>query len=183
MRRNDKKIIGGADDAEAIVVLPPPYIKRYLQYEYWSTVANESLKVSRKTFVDVLSKDKPFIRLFIRTRMLCDLCFAYHDTVRTASDKHLTAKANEWRLHLDAADSFRELYRESQESARQIHTSAITHRIQYAVISYDYARQLSITLLSEQTRDEWFSQKRCYEVNLFEIVDEGRGGNGKLYKF
>ena len=168
-------------ECDGAVVLPRRYTKRSLNMMYCKSNTNEDVMLSCTTFVDVLEQELPFIRVSLRARSLCDFCFACRDSVRTITDKHLIEKANELRAHLNCADATRDAYRSSQLKSRTILRTVVSNRIQYAAISYGYAKQLTVPMLSEQTMHEWFAQKRGYEVNLFGIVDENSANNGHQY--
>eukprot|EP00171_Calliarthron_tuberculosum_P002286 IDg2286t1 len=183
LRCSDKKVVDQFEDAEAIVVLPPRYTFRSLHKEYLDSFEDPLFKVSLMTFMDVLKRDLPFVRVSLRARGLCDICFVFRDTVRTTADKRLVEQANKWREHLNAADATRDVYRDSQRMGRKVVRSTITSRLELVVISYDYAKQLSVPMQSEQTMNEWFSQKKGYDVNLFGIVDEGHGDNSLQYNY
>ena len=161
----------------------PRYTKRLLHKDYLNFQIDKSMHLSLMTFIDVLERDLPHIRLSLRARVLCDLCFLFRETVRTVSDKHLVERAEEWRSHLNTAENTRISYRASQAFARKIFRSIRSERLTMASISFDYAKQLTVPMLSDQTMNEWFSQKKGHDVNLFDIIDEGIGDSGLQYNY
>lgn len=80
--------------------------------------------VNRTAFLDVLGQELPFVRVSLQAQGLCDLCFAYRDSICTVADKHLVEKTSEWRAHLNCAHPTRDDYRSSQLKSRSIlHTN------------------------------------------------------------
>lgn len=67
----------------------------------------------------------------------------------------------------------RERYRNTQSLAHEVPRDCFASRLPIATIPYNCAKQLCVPLLSQQAMNEFFSQKRGYDVNLFGIVDEG----------
>lgn len=183
VHRSDGKSFAESNDDEAVVVLPPRYTMRNLHILYGEWNNEPLFDVCRSTFIDVLEKELPFVRISLRSRGLCDLCFVYRDTVRTVSDKHLVERAREWQTHLNSADITRDIYRRSQRLARNVPRNYVFTRLPFVTVSYDYAKQLTVPILSEQTMHEWFAQKKGFDVNLFGIVDEGAGDNGTQYNY
>lgn len=47
--------------------------------------------------------------------------------------------------------------------------------VRISCVSYDFAKQLSIPMLANQTVNGWFAQINGYDINTFSIVDEGIG--------
>lgn len=84
------------------------------------------------------------------------MCFVFRDSVRTVSNKRLSQKAQKWCEHLEASDVTRDMYRKSQHAARTVLREPEPACLPLAVVSYDYAKQLSVPMLSEQTMNEWF---------------------------
>lgn len=54
----------------------------------------------------------------------------------------------------------------------------MSKNLDLAVVSYDYARQMSIPCLRKQTMHESFAEKHGYDVGIFGIVDESSGNHG-----
>lgn len=127
------------------------YTRKRLRSPYYRFVGER--------FFTALDKDMPYIRVSLRTRGLCDHCFAYRDSLRTKPDCSVAKKAENWHAHLDAALATRVVYCRSQRIATGIARS-VSSRIEMAALSYYSARQLSIPMLSEQTMNEWFAEKR-----------------------
>lgn len=182
-RQSDQKRMEEEDTEESIIFLPPKYSKNSMHLEYNSLQVDTTLCVSRKTFCTIMDMEMPFVRVSLRARGLCDICFLYKDIVRKTPDEILSKKAEEWAVHLELAAITRCIYRASLERARNTAKYLLPLRMDSATISYDYAKQLSIPLLCRQTMNEWFAQKKGYDVNLFGIVDEGKGENGHQYNF
>ena len=55
--------------------------------------------------------------------------------------------------------------------------------LRFAAISYDYAHQLTLAMISNQTINEYFAEKNGYDIKLLGIVDEGLHKNGLQYNF
>lgn len=182
-RASDRAKFEYDEEIESIVFLPPKYSKRGLHEEYNAIQTDTSMRVAWSTFENIVDQDLPFIRISLRTRGLCDICFVFRDRVKKVSDQNLTAHAQEWRLHLELAETTRQIYRKSLSNAQSSAKYLLPLRLKAATISYDYAKQLSIPLVSAQTTNEWFAQKKGYDVNLFGIVDEGSGTNGIQYNY
>lgn len=125
--------------------------------------------VQRKTFWSILHDELPFVRISLRKRGLCDLCFLYKDIVCTAKDENLIEKAEEWRTHLECAEITRYIYWSLLQNARAAAKYLLPLRLENATLSYDYTKQLSVPLFSEQTMEKWFAAKKGYAVNLFGI--------------
>ena len=125
IRRSDKKSINEIDESESLVVLPPQYTKRSLHKDYLNFQIDKSMHLSLTIFMDVLERDLPHIRVSLRAKGLCDLCFVFRETVRTVSDKHLVQRSEEWRSHLNAAENTRDSCRASQAFARTIFSSTV----------------------------------------------------------
>jgi len=175
---SDYSRLDAGEAIESIVFHPPRFSKRVLAEQFISLQTDESLCVHRSTFNNIMEKEFPHIRVSLRARGLCDICFVYRDLVRKVSDNNLSRQAMEWRAHLDLAEITRQIYRRSLTRARTEAKYLLPLRLKSATVSYDYAKQISIPLLSEQTMNEWFAQKKGYDVNLFGILDEGTGANG-----
>jgi len=141
---------------ESMVFLPPNHSKKSLHELYNSIQADESLHVVRTTFLNIFEKYFPYVRVSLRARGLCDICIVWVD-------------------HLELAAKTREIYRASLAEARESSKYLLPLRLKSTTLSYDYAKQLSIPVFAEQTTNEWFAQKKGYVVNIFGIVDEGRG--------
>lgn len=75
IRRSDVKTFGEVENDEETVVLPPLYTKHSLHKEYIDANTSTNLDRSLNTFIDELEKDFPHIRVSLRSRVLCDLCF------------------------------------------------------------------------------------------------------------
>lgn len=142
-----------------VVLLPPRYTKRYMFLLYTEAHEEDIFKVIWRTFYYTVERDMPYVRVSLRTRGLYDQCFSFRDSILTVPDCSVTEKAEELHEHLDAAASTRVTYRKSQHQAQCIIRISGTG-LEMSFISYDYARQLSILMLSEQTMQEWFAKKR-----------------------
>ena len=86
--------------------------------------------------------------------------------MRTLSAEKLASKAEQWYEHLSDARRCRKVYRESQRRAQLVYRDPPA-RIRFASISSDFAGQLSLPLMSDQTMNEFFAEKKGYDVNLF----------------
>lgn len=88
------------------------------------------------------------------------LVLSFRETVRTVLDKHLEYRANEWKEHLNSAEATRDVYGAFQNSSKKVLRLPLSVRIPLFTFSYDYPKQLSIPMLSKQTMNEWFSEKK-----------------------
>lgn len=142
----------------------------------------ETGTVSLDTFRHITEPQLPDIRVSMRTRGICDFCFIYRERVRTLSGQRLAAVAEVWVNHLDDARLCKNICRDSQTKAMEVHRNPPT-RLRFATIFYDLVRQLSIPMMSDQTMNEFFAEKKGYDVNLLGIVDEGLIDNGTQYNY
>jgi len=163
--------------------IPPKYSKKSLHEEFVHLQTEEDFKINRSTFIDILEKDCPHIRVSRRQRGLCDICFVFRDSVKALPEKDVPAKVAELKVHLDFAETTRLAYKDSLKYAQNVPRVMPPIQMESATVSYDYAKQLSIPLLATQTMNERFSQKKGYDVNLFGIVDKGDGQKGMQYNY
>ena len=183
LRRNDKSLVESEQEADSIIILPPRFTKRYIHKEFLSLQQDDSSKFCFATCLDVFQKDLAFIRVSLRSRGLCDVCMVYRDSLRTLPSTQVSAKGKEWKTHIDAAEMTRAIYRKSLVAAKSFCNRLESDRLPLAAVSYDYAKQLSIPKLSAQSMNEWFAEKKGYDVNIFGIVNEGVQPNGKQYNY
>lgn len=101
--QSDHRQMDERGSEESIIFLPPKYLKRSLHLEYNSFQQDLSLCVHSKTFCSIMDKELTFIRVSLRKRGLCDVCYTYKCAVRSIADDRLTEKAEEWRKHLELA--------------------------------------------------------------------------------
>lgn len=62
---------------------------------------------------------------------------------------------------------------EFEEQARAVHR-ALQTRLELASILYDYAKQLEIRMIAKPAMNEFFNEKKGYNVFLFGILGKGR---------
>lgn len=106
-----------------------------------------------------MENELPFIRVEISTRALYNKWFSFRDSMRTVPDWSVHIKAEEWDKHLDASLVTKDLYRRSKAGKINI-TRDPSSRLDMEAVLDDYARLLFIPGLSEQTINEWFSEKK-----------------------
>lgn len=111
-----------------------------------------------RTLATTMDRDVPFIPVSLRTRRICNQYFEFRDSLRTVPDCFVPAKAEQWQIHLNDSSATRVLNRKSQFTAQGINRSVLA-RLEMRVIYYDYDRQLSLPMMSEQTMNEWLAEK------------------------
>lgn len=87
------------------------------------------------------------------------MCAFSSETQCVLNPTKILEREKEWREHIGAADATREVYRDSFHTGNAVvcDTLSILPR---ASISHNHDNQLSVTMLSEQTMNEWFAQEK-----------------------
>ena len=154
--------------------LPPKYTKRGLYRAYLRDNAGDST-ISWSSFRTVL-KDIKSVVVSKRQRGLCDTCFAFRDSMRTLKQQErLDETARDYAAHLTDADAMLQQYRASKAAAK---LEWAKHEPAFVVLAFDYARQLGVPHLGDETTEGFWATKKALDVNLFGIVNEGGGTYG-----
>jgi hypothetical protein len=161
------------DNIKHIIHLPPCYTKNSIFIKYVKSTEVEGARVGRSSFMEILKRDDGLanIKFSKRTRGLCELCKDLRLSLqRSSSNERATSVMEELRKHLQAAHDLRTLYKERQR--RAIHTWPLRQRAAMAMISFDYAVQLTLPVSSMETQNEYMATRFGLDVNLFGISNE-----------
>ena len=156
------------------VYLPPKYTKRGLYRAYLRAHADEK-PISWPSFFNILKGIKT-VAVSKRQRGLCDACFVYRDTMRTLKTQwRIDSTARNYAAHLTDADCVLQQYRESKAAAKIEWAKEVP---EFVVLAFDYARQLAVPHLGDETTEGFWASKKALDVNLFGVVNEGAGKHG-----
>lgn len=114
---------------------------------------------------------------------MCDLCFAYRESVQNSHDQRLIETMKEWKIHLDIAEYTRITCNDSVTSGKSILRSNTSNRLPLGVVSFDFVKQVYVPMLSDQTMNEWFAQKKRFDVNVLGIVNQGVSPIGEQHNY
>ena len=160
--------------SEQPTYLPPKYTKRGL-YRSYLRAHSDDTGVSWSCFRSVLNSMKG-VAVSKRQRGLCDVCFIYRDSMRTLRNQEgIDNTARDFAAHLSNADAMLQQYRASKASAK---IEWKKEKPEFVVLAFDYARQLGVPQLSDETTEGFWASKKALDVNLFGIVNEGGGSYG-----
>lgn len=188
IRAADKRLMERIDGTEQMVVLPPRYTKRDLYRQYLKLhPPDDPLYSSHGAFQYTLNQEVPWVRVSMRERGLCDLCFAYRDSVRTISEANLDEKAQEWKRHLIMAEKSTQIYRDCKERARQNWETHMcnpsSETLHYGMISFDAAAQFNIPMVEDQTHNEYHAEKFGVDIRVLGINNQGAGQGGHQHNY
>ena len=167
-----------------LLLLPAIYSKRnthalYLEYVQLSEADAErakALSVSLSTFWDILKcKDLVHVRFSKKMKGLCDTCALFREKLRHISDAELENTLVSLNDHLTFAGELRDIYRTNVARAVTAWKAAADVRLSFACISFDYAVMLKLPVFDEETQAGYHAHRLGLDVNLFGIVNEGRG--------
>jgi len=165
----------GPDNILNLIHLPPFITQNslYIMYRRTDTIP-EADKVSARSTFQRLLKDKRLatVKFSQRTRGMCELCKDLRLSLQRANSTERASSVMEvLRQHLQGAHDLRICYK--LRLATAVRAWELPRRAETAMISFDYATQLTLPISATETQNEYMGTRFGLDVNLFGICNEG----------
>jgi hypothetical protein len=190
----------GDDEEDEVVVTIyqlPPYLSlrclyrkydahhRKIELEAEGVLAKIPPRVgNRKYFFELFRQAEELrnVRLSQRTSGMCEDCkFLRKSLGRLRDDESSEATFNKLRAHLQNAYDLREIYKERVKHSQDSY-DVPTKRAGSVVLSFDYAVQLAIPTVWDETQKAYLAKRFGLDVHLFGITnDSARQYNNFIY--
>lgn len=93
VRGAEKQYVYPCFDTENFIVFPRKHSFRSFLYGYSAQTETDDKTILFSTFRDKIKHALPHIRVSLRSRIICDTCFVYRESIRTKSAQKLPSKA------------------------------------------------------------------------------------------